>query len=243
MSNLIYNKEPLLAVLLDPDKAGQDESLLLHSLLKKGYGDVVLVGGSTTMDNNFDQYIKSLADSIPQPIYLFPGNQLQLSNKAHGILLLSLLSGRNPAFLIGKHVESAMSLKLSGLDILSTAYLLIDGGKPSAVSYMTNTLPIPRDQPNIAISTAVAAELLGFKTIYLEAGSGALAPVPVEMIQQVKSQISIPLIIGGGIKEEEQIISIVEAGADIIVIGNILEKDPERLINFDRIMKQYKVNI
>ena len=163
------------------------------------------------------------------PVILFPGSPAQVTPLADGILLLSLISGRNADLLIGQHVQAAATLKTSGLQILPTGYVLIDGGAPTTVSYISNTLPIPANKPEIAAVTALAGEQLGLKLIYLEAGSGAENPVPQEMIKAVSKQIDVPLIVGGGIRNGEAAYQACQAGADIIVIGTAFEQQPELL--------------
>lgn len=164
------------------------------------------------------------------PRILFPGNVLQVSREAEAILLLSLISGRNPDLLIGQHVIAAPYLKESGLEILPTGYLLIDGGSPTSVSYMSNTIPIPANKPDIARCTAMAGEMLGLRLMYLDAGSGARNPVPEAMIRAVRSEIGVPLIVGGGIRIPEQAMAAVSAGADLIVIGNAVEQSPQLIL-------------
>ena len=161
---------------------------------------------------------------------LFPGNNYQLCEEADALLLLSLISGRNPEYLIGQHVVAAPLIKESGIEAIPTGYLLIDGGKISTTSYITQTVPIPADKPDVAVATALAGEQLGLKLIYLEAGSGAANPVSAEMISAVKKNVSLPLIVGGGIRSGAQAEAACQAGADIIVVGNILEKAPELLM-------------
>jgi phosphoglycerol geranylgeranyltransferase len=215
----------LIAVLIDPDKA--DETHLKKILLKADEAaDLILVGGSLLTSGNITASLQFIKKNSTLPVFIFPGNAGQVSREADGIFLLSLISGRNPEFLIGQHVQSAYSLKKSGLEIIPTGYILIDGGKPSAVSYMSNTAPVPADKPEIAVSTAIAGELLGLQLIYLEAGSGALFPVRPEVIERVKKNVTIPVFVGGGINSLQRAEDAFKAGADAIVIGNVLEEDP-----------------
>ena len=165
------------------------------------------------------------------PMILFPGNSFQLSYKADGLLFLSLISGRNAELLIGKHVITAPFLKISPLEIMSTGYMLIDGGISTTVQYMSNTTPIPSDKDDIALSTAMAGEMLGLKMIYMDAGSGAKTPITPSMINAVSTAIDIPLIVGGGIRTPEKVYENVKAGADAIVVGNAIEKDPQLIID------------
>ena len=179
---------------------------------------MILIGGSIVF-NGIDETVKTIKSLTSKPVYLFPGSILQVSKYADGILLLSLISGRNPEFLIGNHVLAAPKIKKSGIEVIPTGYILVNSGIDTSVSYMSNTAPIPYCKNDIAVATALAGEMLGLQTIYLEAGSGALKPVSAKMISEVKSQIKIPLIVGGGIKTTEQLYAILQAGADMVVIG------------------------
>jgi putative glycerol-1-phosphate prenyltransferase len=170
--------------------------------------------------------IKSLT-SIP--IILFPGSPLQLSSQADALLLLSLISGRNAEYLIGNHVVAAPFLRESGIEIVPTGYMLINGGKQTSVSYMSNTQPIPADKPDIALATAMAGEMLGLKIIYLDAGSGAINPVPLNMIASIAAGVSIPVIVGGGIRTPDAVRNAYESGADVVVVGNATETNQSLL--------------
>jgi putative glycerol-1-phosphate prenyltransferase len=215
-----------LAVLVDPDKLqNRDVERIAINAAKSGV-DYFFVGGSLLVNNEFDQCIKTLKANCEIPVLLFPGNTMQMSWKADAILFLSLISGRNAEMLIGRHVIAAPYLKLSPLEVISCGYILVESGKTTAVQYMSNTVPIPSDKMDIAICTAMAGEMLGLKLIYLEAGSGAQLSVPVAMIEQVKQNINIPLIVGGGLRTPEKVREAVVAGADIVVVGTALEKDP-----------------
>lgn len=215
-----------LAVLVDPDKAANKEHLKkLCNKANNGLIDYFFVGGSLLTTNNLDFVISYLKINSEIPVLLFPGNTMQINLKADGILLLSLTSGRNADLLIGKHVEVAPLLYNSSLEIISTAYILVENGKSSSVSYISNTTPIPRDKPEIATSTAMAGEMLGLKTIYLEAGSGAINSIPFEMIKMVSNKTNAPLIVGGGIRNFETAKEIYNVGADIIVVGTKIEED------------------
>ena len=219
-----------LAVLIDPDKTGNKAlDLIVSSSIDAGV-DYFFVGGSLLINNQFEQVIKALKKTNNIPVVLFPGNSLQLSRKADAILFLSLISGRNAEMLIGRHVISAPYLKLSSLQVIPTGYMLIESGKPTAVSYMSNSSPIPADKDDIAMCTAMAGEMLGLKLIFMDAGSGAINPVSETMISHVKQSIEIPLIVGGGIRTPEQARKSAVAGADVLVIGNAVEKSPT-LIN------------
>jgi putative glycerol-1-phosphate prenyltransferase len=215
------------AVLVDPDKSTTVSLKKLAVSAEKSHVDFFFFGGSLLMHGNGEEQIRILRESSTIPVILFPGSSLQIFPNAHGILLLSLISGRNPEMLIGKHVESAAILKASGLEIIPTGYILVESGSPTSVSYISNTMPVPSNKPDIAACTALAGEMLGLKVIYLDAGSGAINPVPARMISQVKKEISIPLIVGGGITDPGKAKEALDAGADVIVIGNAIEKDPD----------------
>lgn len=214
-----------LAVLVDPDKLqNKDVESIAINAAKSGV-DYFFVGGSLLVNNELDQCIKTLKVNSEIPVILFPGNNMQLSWKADAILFLSLISGRNAEMLIGRHVIAAPYLKLSPLEVISCGYMLVESGKATAVQYMSNTMPIPSDKLDIAICTAIAGEMLGLKLIYLEAGSGAQYSIPIPMIEQVKQNINIPLIAGGGLRTPENVQDAAIAGADIIVVGNVFEKN------------------
>lgn len=220
-----------LAVLIDPDTTSTQEVARLVSLAKDAHVDFFFVGGSRVKPADMDMVLSLLQDLTDIPTIIFPGSTNQLSEKADALLFLSLISGRNPDLLIGKHVESAAYLFQSNLEILPTGYMLIDGGNVTSVSYFSNTTPIPHDKIDIAISTALAGQYLGMQMIYLEGGSGAHNHVSAEMTTAVSQALDIPLIVGGGIRTPEAAGQIAAAGADILVIGNILEKDPELLLD------------
>ncbi len=213
------------AVLIDPDATSGSELNKVVDRCNEAHVDYILVGGSLITNGSFDQCIETIKLNSAIPCIIFPGNSFQINREADAILLLSLISGRNAELLIGNHVLTAAQLKRSALEIIATGYMLIDGGRTTSVSYMSNTIPIPSDKYAIAASTALAGEMLGLKMIYMDAGSGALQPVPSKLITEVTQQISIPLFIGGGIRNEIQAIEACHAGADVIVVGNAVEKD------------------
>jgi putative glycerol-1-phosphate prenyltransferase len=215
------------AVLIDPDKCKFPDYMKVIDQANASDVDFFFLGGSLITRNNLDYCIEQIREYSDIPIILFPGDQLQISSQADAILLLSLISGRNPDLLIGKHVVAAPYLKESGLDIIATGYMLIANGIVTTAEYMSNTNPIPRTKDDIAMCTALAGEMLGLKLIYLDAGSGAKHPVPESMIRRVKENIHIPLITGGGIRSAEQAADACMAGADVIVTGNAIESDPE----------------
>lgn len=213
-------------VLIDPDKVRLGKiSKVLETSVEAGV-DFFFIGGSLVVNDMLDYVLKSMKEMCNIPMILFPGNSFQLSYKADGLLFLSLISGRNADLLIGKHVITAPFLKISPLEIISTGYMLVDGGIMTSVQYMSNTMPIPANKDDIALCTAMAGELLGLKQIYMDAGSGAKNPISESMIQTVSSGINIPLIIGGGISTPEKAAANAKAGADVIVVGNAIEKDP-----------------
>lgn len=231
-------KHKMLAVLLDPDKCKGRHVISLITLLKTYVPDFVFVGGSHTIAST-NSLIELLKEELTCKVVLFPGDASQFSEKADALLLLSLISGRNPEYLIGQHVNSAIAIKESGVEVIPTSYILIEGGNTSAVEYMSNTRPIPRDKKDIAVSTAVAGELLGMRLTYLEAGSGAKLPVPAETIRSVKWNLNTPLIIGGGIRTVEAMTEAFDAGADLIVIGNIFETEPKLIPRFLEALDEY----
>ncbi|OAV45999.1 geranylgeranylglyceryl/heptaprenylglyceryl phosphate synthase [Lewinella sp. 4G2] len=220
----------LLAVLIDPDKARRDNLLQLANYANEGHVDLFLWGGSLVNAPQAAYYLKFLKGHVENtPVILFPGSTYQLDKEADAILLLSLLSGRNPDLLIGRHVQVAGRLKQMKLETIPTGYLLVDGGKPTSVSYMSNTTPIPADKPSIAAATALAGEQLGMRLIYLDAGSGAQNPISPEFIATVRHEVDLPIIVGGGIRTPERATAALDAGADMIVVGNALERNSDWL--------------
>lgn len=217
------------AVLIDPDKYNSTQLIDLLSMAKQAHVSWLFVGGSLLSEVNLDNTLKVIKDQCDIPVIIFPGDEMQINSRADAILLLSLISGRNPDLLIGKHVIAAPYLRKSGLEILPTGYMLIDSGKTTTALYMSNSLPIPRDKNEIAVSTAIAGEMLGHKLIYMDGGSGAHEAIPVSMIDKVKENISVPLIIGGGIRSAEAAQERFKAGADVLVVGNAIEKDKSLL--------------
>lgn len=225
--NRCQAKEKMFAILVDPDKydAPKDLQELIYNL-KLALPDIILIGGSLINNGNFELVINELSSLKIAPIILFPGNNKQVSSNADAILLLSLISGRNAELLIGQHVVSAFDIKNANLEVIPTGYMLIESGPATSAQYMSNTQPIPYNKPDIAIATALAGEQLGLKFIYMDGGSGAQTPISKEMIKGVRQTVNTPLIIGGGIRNKEQAIAAWNSGADIIVIGNAIEKNP-----------------
>ena len=218
------------ALLIDPDKVNEARTDTLVELAVKARVDYLFVGGSLVVTDQLDQVVKQIKDRCKIPIILFPGTPSQVSPFADALLYLSLISGRNADLLIGQHVVSAVAVRKSGLEIMSTGYILIDGGAPTTVSYITHSLPVPADKNEIALCTAMAGEMLGMKLIYMDAGSGARRPIATEMIERVASGIEIPLIVGGGIQDPEKVYLNARAGADLIVVGNAVEKNASVLV-------------
>tara|TARA_B100000524_G_scaffold109423_1_gene53004 strand:+ start:668 stop:1405 length:738 start_codon:yes stop_codon:yes gene_type:complete len=224
----------LFAILIDPDKQKNSDLLLIIKNANKSKVNYFFVGGSLLINDNLNDCIKTIKENSKIPVILFPGNAMQINPKADGILFLSLISGRNPDLLIGKQVISAPILKQTELEIISTGYMLIDSGKATTASYMSNTVPIPREKNAIASSTAIAGQYLGMKLIYMDGGSGAEQPITSDMIKQVSNCIDIPLIIGGGICNAKKAIENCESGADLIVVGNAIEKDPSLILDISQ---------
>ena len=222
--------QKLLAVLIDPDKARRENLKQLGTFARAGHIDVFLWGGSLVNAPQAEYYLRLLkAQSGGVPVMLFPGSTYQLDAEADGIFLLSLLSGRNADLLIGRHVQVAGRLKQMQLETIPTGYLLIDGGRPTSVSYMSNTTPIPADKGPIAAATALAGEQLGMQLIYMDAGSGATNPISPELIRCVRQEVNLPMVIGGGIRTPERAAAALEAGADMVVVGNALERNSDWL--------------
>jgi phosphoglycerol geranylgeranyltransferase len=236
--NFLYNKllqnkargYKSFAVLLDPDKLDEESCIKLVNLGIESTIDYFFIGGSLLTNYNLSSLVKIIKENSQIPVILFPGSYLQIDDSADAILLLSLISGRNPDYLIGQHVTAAPILRKSKLEILPTGYILIDCGKQTTVSYISNTTPIPHDKPSVAVCTAMAGEMLGLKLLYIDGGSGAQMPVSLKMIAEVRKSVEIPIIVGGGINTPKKALDALSAGADLIVIGNGIEKDANLLI-------------
>ncbi|HRH99487.1 MAG TPA: geranylgeranylglyceryl/heptaprenylglyceryl phosphate synthase [Saprospiraceae bacterium] len=215
-----------LAVLIDPDHQKLKNLDTILELSAKYQVDYFFLGGSLIVQDRIEECIKLIRENTQIPVFLFPGNGFQLSAQADALLFLSLLSGRNPDYLIGKHVEAAPKLMVSKIEVIPTAYMLIDGGKSNTAAYISQTIPIPHDKAEIAQTTALAGQFLGMKLVFMDAGSGAKRPVSSDMIQKVSKVVEIPLIIGGGIRDAETAHQSFRAGADLVVVGNAIEEDP-----------------
>lgn len=233
--------EKMFAVLVDPDKydAPIDLAELIFNL-KLAKPDIIFIGGSLVNNGNFELVVTELSHIKIAPVIIFPGNNKQISSNADAILLLSLISGRNPDFLIGQHVVSAFDIKNANLEVIPTGYMLIESGPTTSAEYMSNTQPIPYNKPDIARATALAGEQLGMKVIYMDGGSGAETPISTEMIKSVKQTTKLPLIIGGGIKSKEQALLAWSNGADIIVVGNAIENKPELAVELSVLKMEFQ---
>ncbi len=215
-----------LAVLIDPDHSDEKQ---LDKIILSGEPDIWLIGGSLVFSGSIEESIKRIKKRSNNPCIIFPSSPSHISSEADAFLLLSLVSGRNPDLLIGRHVEASMELHRSGLEIIPTAYMLIDGGSSTTAHYVSQSFPLPNNKPGLAVSTALAAQQLGMKLIYMDTGSGAEQAVSDGMIRAVKKMLELPLIVGGGIRSAEQAYSAWQSGADVLVVGNAIEMRPKFL--------------
>ena len=220
-----------LAVLIDPDKMRLGNVSRVIDLAVRAGADYFFVGGSLVVNDMMDYCLDAIRDVGNIPSVLFPGSPQQINAKADAILFLSLISGRNADLLIGQHVIAAPMLRRTLLEVISTGYMLVDGGAPTTASYISSTHPIPSNKEDIALCTALAGEMLGLRTMYLDAGSGAKNPVSELMITAVSHHINVPLIVGGGMRSPERAAANARAGADVIVVGNAFEKNPELVLD------------
>ena len=242
MKKFNFPRQKSIGVLLDPDKAKGTVLQNILGIAERSQTDYILTGGSLTF-NSIDKLIEEVKNLCSIPVVLFPGNLLQLTHKADKILLLSLISGRNPELLIGNHVIAAPHLKDIKEKLISVGYILINSGVKTSVEYISQTDAIPFDKPEIAVATALAGEMLGLKMIYLEAGSGASCPVPLNIVEAVRKNISIPLAVGGGIRNKDEVEAFFKAGADLVILGNGCEKNPELLKDACLIRDKFRNNI
>ena len=222
----------LLVVLVDPDKSAAVEAVCPYL----SQADMVLVGGST--GDQCEACVAQLRLCTDRPILLFPGNIAQFTPAADALLFLSLLNARTPDVLILPHIQIAQHVLQSGIEVIPMGYILVDGDRKSSVEIATKCTPIPQHNIHEIVSTAVAGQLLGKQLIYLEAGSGAQTPISAEIIRAVRAQLTIPLIVGGGITTPEVMLRAFEAGADVVVIGNYFEQNPDEIGNFVRIKRE-----
>ena len=228
-----------LVLLIDPDKFDEQSFNKLKELEAFEKADFVFVGGSLIQGTNLGETIQKIKSICKKPVVIFPGSNMHIDSQADGILLLSLISGRNPDFLIGQHIVAAPILKKSKLEILPTGYMLIEGGKQTTASYMSNTTPIPHDKPEVAVCTAMAGEMLGLQLMYADTGSGANKPVSNKMIYMLRKMINTPLIVGGGIKTAQQADEIWQAGADLLVVGNAIEENPNFITELYQVKEKW----
>lgn len=232
-----------IAWLIDPDDISTKEDLEnAAEAAIRAKVDLLFVGGSLLQRNQVDQILSHLASLCPEiPTVLFPGNTIQFSPKADALLFLSLISGRNPELLIGQHVQIAPLLEKSDIEILPTGYMLVDGGEKTSVHYISQTIPLPNHHPDLTVATALAGKFLGLKYFYLDAGSGAPQPVSMELIKAFKKRIAEPLIVGGGLNSLEKIKNAFFAGADLVVVGNGIGKNPELLAEAKAFVESLRV--
>ncbi len=212
-------------LLLDPDRTPERDYLSIAEAADECGVDAILVGSSFVLESHFAHAVREIKTSTRLPVIIFPGSASQVTSHADAILFTSLLSGRNPQFLIDEQVKGAPLVKNAGLEVIPCGYLLIDSGGLTSVQFMSSSLPIPRTKHDIACAHALAAQYMGMHTVYLEAGSGARLPVTEEMVKAVSSYVDIPVIVGGGLTTPEECASRIDAGATFVVVGNHLEQD------------------
>jgi putative glycerol-1-phosphate prenyltransferase len=242
LQKLKYYKEiqkKSFALLIDPDNVSELDCIELLHLAESAAVDFLFIGGSLITGNNLGRIVEICKSNTQIPVVLFPGSSLHIDTEADAILFLSLISGRNPDFLIGQHILAAPILKRSRLEILPTGYMLVDTGKQTTVSFISNTTPIPYDKPDVAACIAMAGEMLGLQIIYMDGGSGAEKPISPQMISAVRKAIETPLIVGGGINSPEKVQIALKAGADVIVVGNAIEKDSGLILKITQTIKEF----
>jgi len=232
-NDIISRKGRKLALLIDPDKTQGNDLTSVCKMAEKVFIDLILVGGSILWHST-EQTVTEINKACKIPVILFPGNSFQVCGNADAILFMSLISGRNSDFLIGQQVISAPIVKQTMLEVIPTGYMLFDTGKQTSVEYMSNTKPLPSNKPDIAVATALAGEMLGLKMLYLEGGSGALSTLGTKMIEAIRKNVSIPLMVGGGIRTVDDMKNAFSAGADIVVVGTIIEEQPEMIEKFGK---------
>lgn len=224
-----------IALLIDPEEHTVASAVALAKAADAARVDFILVGGSY-VSSDLTAVVNAIKGAAKIPVILFPGSPMQVVPTADALLFLSLISGRNPDYLIGNQVLSAGLIRKSGLEVIPVGYMLIDGGAVSSVQYVSNTLPIPANKPDLAVATAIAGEMLGLKMLYLEAGSGAKNPVPGKLIAAVRNAVRLPIIVGGGLRSEAGVRAALEAGADIVVVGNAAENDPNLIAQLSQVV-------
>ena len=240
--NGVAKKQKQLALLIDPDKMKGARLELLLKNANEVNVDLLFFGGSLLTKTDFEQCLKIVKANTNIPVVIFPGNEMQVSPEADAILFLSLISGRNPDLLIGKHVAAAPFVQASNIEVIPTGYILVESGSITTALYMSGSIPVPAEKPEIAVSTALAGQFLGMKLIYLDAGSGAKKTVPAKMVSAVKKQIKLPLVVGGGINTPTKINELCAAGADLIVAGTGPEKDPSLLKHLVEAIHSYQIS-
>lgn len=238
LTNARLNQQRLFSLLIDPDKTVGNELEQTAIAAADAGVDMLFVGGSLLVNNTLFDCVQIIKANCNIPVVLFPGDNMQVVPNADAILLLSVISGRNAEMLIGKHVVAAPRLKNSGLEIIPTGYMLVDSGKPTTASYMSNTSPMPHDKDDIAACTAMAGEMLGLKTIFMDGGSGAQNAVSSSMVQRVSDHVNVPIIVGGGLKTPEMARERFDAGATVVVVGNAIEKDGSLLSEMASVSRQ-----
>jgi putative glycerol-1-phosphate prenyltransferase len=242
LTELKRQNKKALAVLIDPDQPLK-AVVTIAQLCQKYHVDFIFVGGSLVTSGILSEAISAIQSNCSIPSYIFPGNEFMIDEQADGILFLSLLSGRNPEYLIGKHVVAAPQLAASNLDVVPTAYLLIDGGRETSVSYISNTKPIPANKPDIAMATALAGKLMGMRCIYMDAGSGAENPISETMANRVCTTVKLPVIIGGGIRSAQTALNLYRAGADVLVIGNGVEDSNSLIETISKVKSTLEITV
>ncbi|MCK5856085.1 MAG: geranylgeranylglyceryl/heptaprenylglyceryl phosphate synthase [Bacteroidales bacterium] len=225
-------KQKKFALLIDPDKCGDDDITARIEGANQAGVDFIFVGGSLMTEKNLEKCLSIIRSNTTIPLILFPGNGSHIHPNADAVFFLSLISGRNADLLIGNHVHAAPLIRKMKLETIATGYILVESGRLTTAQYMSGSLPIPHDKPDVAMATAIAGEMLGLKAIYMDAGSGAQTPISEKMIKQVKANISVPLIIGGGIRDIDAAEKAARAGGDIIVVGNAIEEKPDLIKEF-----------
>ncbi|MFI5136052.1 MAG: geranylgeranylglyceryl/heptaprenylglyceryl phosphate synthase [Chitinophagales bacterium] len=225
------NRQKKFVVLIDPDKVTPESLIRTVDISSRAGVDYFFIGGSLLLNDTLHECIDVIKSYCEIPVIIFPGSIMQIHSNADAILLLSLISGRNAELLIGQHVVAAPALRESHLEIISTGYILVDASNSTTVSYLSNTIPVPHHKDDIALSTAMAGEMIGMKMIYLDCGSGAERSVSESMAKLVSENVDVPVIVGGGIKSPERAVSLCKAGADMIVVGTAAEEDPSLIIS------------
>jgi putative glycerol-1-phosphate prenyltransferase len=240
VSHLLKKSDKQVWMLIDPGKCDIAQNVALAEKASNYGVSTILIGGSLISDDSFKQCVAEIKKAVDIPVLIFPGNYTQLSAEADGVLFLSLLSGRNPEYLIGQQVVSAPKIKFLGLNTVSTAYLLLDGGVVSSTQYISNTQPLPNGKPELAVATALAGEMMGMKWTYMDAGSGAVKAISEKTISAVSESCSSPLIIGGGIRTLQGIKRALSAGANAVVVGNAIEENPQFLEEIQSAIIEFK---